>query len=353
LYNSVLSKKENGMALVDGLPSVILSNVAQLIHQKVSAKTAPLVEQFSELLYSNISTLDLEHRNDSDMYGATLSLWNSLNDHQDNTPVIKVFNPQVSKHGWKSSHTIIEVIVADMPFLVDSLRIALSRLGLSPHLMLNSPINIIRDKKKQITQLSPAADKSLKSTSVETVFFIEVDRQTDQKALDEITEELHSVVNDIAITVDDWQAMRTRLGELILETTDAKLPCSINDHDDALEFLKWMLADNFTLLGYRSYDVKTLKGDMALSANVESSLGLMKRSDGTVERRISKLSSSARELALGVNPLILTKTNSRSRVHRPAHLDYIGVNVLMPKVMLLVKNVLLAYLALRITPTAL
>jgi glutamate dehydrogenase len=313
------------MALVDGLPSVILSNVAQLIQKKVPAKTAPLVEQFSELLYSNISTLDIEHRNDSDMYGATLSLWNSLNDHQDNTPVINVFNPQVSKHGWKSSHTIIEVIVADMPFLVDSLRIALSRLGLAPHLMLNSPLNIIRDENNQITQLAAAADKSLKSTSVEAVFFIEVDRQTDQKVLNEITEEIHSVVSDIAITVDDWQAMRNRLGELITETAEAKLPCSINDHDDALEFLKWMLSDNFTLLGYRSYDVKTLKGDMALSANVESSLGLMKRSDGTVERLISKLSSSARELALGVNPLILTKTNSRSRVHRPAHLDYIGV----------------------------
>ena len=147
------------MALVDGLPSVILSNVAQLIQQKVPAKTAPLVEQFADLLYSNISTLDLDHRNDSDMYGATLSLWNSLNDHQDKTPVIKVFNPEVSKHGWKSSHTIIEVIISDMPFLVDSLRIALNRLGLSPHLMLNSPINIIRDKKNQITQLAAAADK--------------------------------------------------------------------------------------------------------------------------------------------------------------------------------------------------
>ena len=124
------------MALVDGSPSVILNNVAQLIQQKVSADTAPLLKQFAELLYSNISSLDLSHRNDSDMYGATLSLWNSLNGHKDDTPVIKVFNPQVSKHGWKSSHTIIEVIVSDMPFLVDSLRIALNRLGLSPHLVL-------------------------------------------------------------------------------------------------------------------------------------------------------------------------------------------------------------------------
>jgi glutamate dehydrogenase len=117
------------MALVNSSPSVILKNVAQLIQKKVPKDTAPLVEQFASLLYSNISALDLADRNDSDMYGATLSLWNSLNGHQDNSPVIKVFNPQVSKHGWKSSHTIIEVIIQDMPFLVDSLRIALSRLG--------------------------------------------------------------------------------------------------------------------------------------------------------------------------------------------------------------------------------
>ncbi|MEW6984445.1 NAD-glutamate dehydrogenase [Colwelliaceae bacterium 6471] len=313
------------MALVDGLPSVILKNVAQLIQQKVPSETAPLVEQFSELLYSNISTLDLAHRNDSDMYGATLSLWNSLNGHQDLSPVIKVFNPQVSKHGWKSSHTIIEVIVRDMPFLVDSLRIALGRLGLTPHLMLNCPIKIVRDKNNQITQLSAAADKSLKSTSIETVFFIEIDRQNNQSVLDDIAKELLSVVGDISLTVNDWQPMRKRLGEVIDDLKKAKLPCSKREQDDAFEFLQWVLSDNFTLMGYRSYDVKAYKGDVALEANVKSSLGLMKNSNGTKQRFISTLSESAREIALGKNLLILTKTNSRSRVHRPAHLDYIGV----------------------------
>ncbi|GAA6204361.1 NAD-glutamate dehydrogenase [Thalassotalea sp. SU-HH00458] len=313
------------MALVDGLPSVILSNVVQLIQKKVPSETAPLVEQFSNLLYKNISTLDLAHRNDSDMYGATLSLWNSLNDHQDSTPIIKVFNPQVSKHGWKSSHTIIEVIIRDMPFLVDSIRIALSRLGVTPHLMLNSPIKLIRDKDHNITQLSAASDKKMKSTSIETVFFIEIDRQSEQEVLDNIASELHSVVSDIDITVNDWQSMQNRLSEVISETKKAKVPCSKKEQTDSLEFLEWLLDNNFTLLGYRSYDVQTLSGDMALSANVDSSLGLMKRSSGTKERLLSKLSESARELALGNNLLILTKTNSRSRVHRPAHLDYIGI----------------------------
>lgn len=313
------------MALVDGLPSVILSNVAQLIKQKVPAETAPLVEQFAELLYNNISHMDLAHRNDSDMYGATLSLWNSLNDHQDNSPVIKVFNPQVSKHGWKSSHTIIEIIISDMPFLVDSVRIALSRLGLSPHLMLNSPIKLVRDKSGNITKLAPSSDSKFKATSTETVFFIEIDRQSEQGTLDNITEELKSVMSDISITVNDWQAMTKRLQEVIASTKKSKLPCGDTEKSESLEFLHWILDNNFTLLGYRSYDVKTLKGDTALCANVDSSLGLMKQSQGTKERLLSSLSESAREIALGDNLLILTKTNSRSRVHRPAHLDYIGI----------------------------
>ncbi|WP_448564244.1 NAD-glutamate dehydrogenase [Thalassotalea ganghwensis] len=313
------------MALVDGLPSVILSNVAQLIDQKVPAKTAPLVKQFADLLYKNISTLDLAHRNESDMYGATLSLWKSLNQHRSDSPVIKVFNPMVSKHGWKSSHTIIEIIISDMPFLVDSIRIALSRLNLSPHLMLNSPIKLVRDKEQNISKLSAAADKKIKATSTETVFFIEIDRQSEQEALDNITAELQSVLSDISITVNDWEAMKKRLSEVIDETSNAKLPCGDAEKKDGLEFLQWMLNDNFTLLGYRSYDVKALEGDTALAANVSSSLGLMKQSSGTSERMLSTLSESAREIALGKNLLILTKTNSRSRVHRPAHLDYIGV----------------------------
>ncbi|XPF95317.1 NAD-glutamate dehydrogenase [Colwellia sp. RE-S-Sl-9] len=313
------------MALVNGLPSVILNNVTELIHLKVPKSIAPLVDQFSTLLYGNISTLDLNNRNDSDMYGATLSLWNSLNDHKINQPVIKVFNPQVSKHGWKSSHTVIEVVVKDMPFLVDSLRIALGRLGLTPHLMLNSPIKIVRDNNNKIIQLAATSDKKIKATSTETAFFIEIDRITEQSLLDSVVKELHSVVSDISLTVTDWQTMQTKLSEIITTVKKSKYFCSKEEHKDTLEFLDWILDNNFTFMGYRSYDIKTIKGDIALAAQNETSLGLMKQSKGSEERLLSKLSEVARDVALGNNILVLTKSNSRSRVHRPALLDYIGI----------------------------
>ena len=313
------------MALVNGSPSVILSNVAQLIQQKVNDKTAPLVEQFAHLLYGNLSSLDLDHRNESDMYGAVLSLWSSLNEHKDDAPVIHVFNPSVSRNGWKSSHTIIEVIIQDMPFLVDSIRIALNRLGVSPHLMLNAPLKIIRDKKHEVTELAPIIDNSIKASSEETVFLIEIDRQSSQDELDAIKTALLSVVEDIRLTVSDWNPMLTCLTKVIADVKKGKLPGTKADKEDTLSFLNWISENNFTLMGYRSYDVKAVKGDISLEANVESSLGLMKNSQGSKSRLVSSLSETGREVALGKNHLILTKTNSSSRVHRPAQLDYIGV----------------------------
>jgi glutamate dehydrogenase len=313
------------MALVDGLPSVILQNVAELIKQKVPKETAGLVEQFSTLLYRNISTLDLAHRNDSDMYGATLSLWNSLNGHQDTSPVIKVFNPEVSKHGWKSNHTIIEVIVTEMPFLVDSLRIALNRKGLSPHLMLTCPISIVRDKNKQISKLSAATNKTAKSASVETVFFIEIDRQTEQYMLDDLADEISSVLSEISLTVNDWQPILNKLRDVVSDIKQGKQPCSAAEKKSALDFLAWIADNNFTFMGYRSYNITKVEGDMALSPDLSTSLGLMKNIKSPKQRLLSKVGASARELALGKNLLVLTKANTRSRVHRPAHLDYIGI----------------------------
>ncbi len=313
------------MAFVNGLPSVMLSNVAALIKQKVEDETAPLVQQFTQLLYGNISSLDLEHRNESDLYGAALSLWSSLNEHKDEAPVIHVFNPSVSKNGWKSSHTIIEVIIQDMPFLVDSIRIALNRLSLSPHCMLNAPLKVIRNDKLEVISLAPIVNDDIQATSEETAFFIEIDRQSNPDDLDNIKQNLLSVVEDIRLTVEDWQPMLDRLNNIISSVEKSPMPGNVTDKAVTLDFLKWLSGGNFTFMGFRSYDVKAVKGDMALQPNITSSLGLMKNSQGAQSRLLSSLSETGREIALGKNHLILTKTNSNSRVHRPAQLDYIGI----------------------------
>jgi glutamate dehydrogenase len=308
----------------EGQASVILDNVCKLIQKKVRADNVLLVEKFAKSLYSNMSKEDLAHRNDSDLYGAALSLWNSLEKNTSDDAVIRVFNPEVAKDGWQSSHTIVEIIAKDMPFLVDSVRMAMTRENIASHLLLHSPLKIQRDKNAKISALSNLKAEQ-ESSSTKTVFFIEIDRQTDSSVIDSFKKELESVLNDVSTAVEDWQPIRKKLIAVSKELPKRNHNNNASEVAETVEFLDWLVKDNFTLMGYRQYDLSPVQGDYQLKGKIEGSLGLMKNSTEEHSRLLSELPEVARQEARSNNLLILTKTNSLSRVHRPAYIDYVGI----------------------------
>jgi glutamate dehydrogenase len=312
------------MTVATNQHSVLLDNVFKLIEKKVHKSQTDLAIKFSRILFNNISADDLDSRSDSDLYGATLSLWNEFLQFDPTKPYIRVFNPEISKHGWQSTHTIVEILVEDMPFLVDSVRMALNRVGATAHLLLHSPISLKRDDQHKFVEFVDN-NKRDKSATKETIFLIEVDRQTTRKALEALTTELMSVVNEVSLAVKDWRVMREKLEGVISDFSQGACPASGEQKEQTIKFLSWLSDHNFTLMGYRGYSAKAIEGDYRWLADNDSSLGLMKNSTSDRERVLSNIPGSAREEALSNHPLLLTKTNSRSRVHRPAYMDYIGV----------------------------
>ena len=309
--------------------SILLENVFKLIDKNIDKAYSNLVQQFAKRLYSNMSSDDLENRNDSDLYGAALSLWHQFEKFEQSSPAIRVFNPDIAKHGWHSSHTIVEIIVEDMPFLVDSIRMALNRLDITSHLLLHSPINLKRDGNNMVLEFFDNSPKHVTRENLkQTIFLIEIDRQSTAAALKSLAKELRSVVDEVSLAVNDWQPMRQALSKVTQErqkNTDNELAKS------SVSFLNWLSDHNFTLMGYRYYKVNAIKGDYRWSPDNDSSLGLMKNSKTDRERLISKMAASAQKAALSQSPFILTKTNTRSRVHRPAHMDYVGIKEFCPK----------------------
>ena len=304
--------------------SVLLENVFALIEKKVDEKQQAFVQQFGRQLFKNISNEDLVNRTDSDLYGATLSLWNVLEKFDKSNPYIRVFNPEIAKHGWNSSHTIVELIVEDMPFLVDSIRMALTRLGITAHLLLHSPIAIKRDKNGKLVEFAELSNEKSKD-SKETVFLIEVDRQTSKSDIEAITAELHSVVDEVSLAVADWMPMCKKLNAIIKGVPKAQFPGGDKTREQTNTFLSWLADHNFTLMGYRYYKVSPIEGDHRWTPDNDSSLGLMKNSISDRPRLLSNLPATAQKVALSHEPLLLTKTNTRARVHRPAYMDYVGL----------------------------
>ncbi|MGM0525459.1 MAG: NAD-glutamate dehydrogenase [Pseudomonadota bacterium] len=312
------------MSLVDGQSPVLLEKVVELIKKKVSSSQSSLVQEFAKRLYRNIASDDLSHRNDSDMYGAVLGLWHSFNEYKPgDKALIKVYNPDVPNDGWESPHTIIEIIQSDMPFMVDSVRMALQRMGITTHLLLHMPISHKRDADNQVTEMLKPGTRA--DNDVDTVFLIEIDRQTDKEEIKTIRKELISVMEEISLAVNDWKTMRERLDTVADGVAGEQYPGSKKQKQEIQKFLSWLADDNFTLVGYRSYDLKPVKGDYELKQVKNSSLGLMRNSESDKGRLISTLPEDGREISHDKRILLLTKTNSKSRVHRPAYFDYIGI----------------------------
>ncbi|EDP99680.1 NAD-glutamate dehydrogenase [Shewanella benthica] len=314
------------MALKDAMPSVLLENVVNLIHAKVPTTQAKQVEQFATCLYAHMSKDDLKSRNDSDLYGAVLSLWNAANMTVKGESHIRVFNPSQSKHGWQSTHSIIEIIQPDMPFLVDSVGMALNRIGITTHMMLHTPVSIKRTK-DAITQVIYGDDGKGKLEKV-AVFLIEIDRLSSKDDIKHIEKEISSVLGDVAASVNDWGAMSVKLDETIKDLAIRPYPGEKQELKEAIDFLNYLNNHHFTLLGYRRYDLRKVEGDLELIADTRSSLGLMNipgKPQPEAGLLLSRFSASARKEALDHSLLLLTKSSEKSRVHRPAYVDYVGV----------------------------
>jgi glutamate dehydrogenase len=93
---------------------------------------------------------------------------------------------------------------------------------------------------------------------------------------------------------------------------------------EAQALLEWMEDNHFTFLGYREYRLRRGARQDRLVPVPRSGLGVMRARGGRKPKTIV-LAGEVRAFARSLEPLIITKANSISTVHRSTYLDYVGV----------------------------
>ncbi|MBW3697006.1 NAD-glutamate dehydrogenase [Vibrio sp. T187] len=300
---------------------VLLEKVYKLIQDKLDLAHRPLVTQLAQHMFSNVSHDDLFQRNESDLYGAVVSLWHHINEKKPEDISVRVFNPTVSRQGWQSTHTIVEVVVPDSPFLVDSVKMALNRLDLSSHLMLHNPTQIQRSDSGEVVGVNSDAGV------FQSLFHIEVDRLSSKAEMTALKTELLDIFTDAGLVVNDWLLMVERLEEVTnqVEAQKSNIPVDGERFDETLAFLRWLGDHNFTFMGYKEYDLVNVDGDTELRPTEEKGLGLFAKPERVRSVKLSEFSDSARLEAKKPYVVIVTKGNKACRIHRPAYTDYIGI----------------------------
>ena len=238
--------------------------------------------------------------------------------------LIRVYNPTVQANGWSSSHTVVEMVNDDMPFLVDSVVLALSRLDIGVHLIIHPVVRLKRDQGGHFLEM--AGDDDAEKAAAESLIHIRIDRQTSPDALARIERRIRSALADVRVAVSDWSQMTRKALEIADELAESKSGLDADELAEAREFFKWLADDHFTFLGYREYLISESEQGRVLAPVDQSGLGLMRDSHRkSPSRLISDLSGDSRGISGEIHPIIITKTNGRATVHRDGYMDYISV----------------------------
>lgn len=310
------------------------------------------LRRYLQRYYLHTAPEDLADRDPVDILGAALSHYRLAQDRPQGTANVRVYSPSIDENGWSCTHTVVEVVTDDMPFLVDSVTNELSRQGRGIHAVVHPQMVVRRDVAGSLQEVlasgrdEPSAsgagtdEKLPHDAVVESWIHVEIDRETERDDLKQINSDLLRILSDVREAVEDWHKMRNAAlriaDELPAEPTD-DLP--EQEIEEARELLRWLADDHFTFLGYREYELEAAADtdgregeELSLNPVPGSGLGIL-RSDPQhaadeghpVSPSFNRLPADARAKAREHRLLVLTKANSRATVHRSSYLDYVGV----------------------------
>jgi glutamate dehydrogenase len=304
--------------------SALIDAIGELVRERVGDDRAEDVERFARQYYRWAPPEDVGERAPLDLYGAALAHIALGRRRPPGATRVRAYNPDFDQDGWQSTHTAIQVISDDMPFLVDSVGMELGRLGAGIHLLIHPVVRVVRDGDGQLAAVLEPGAASAEGEVVESYLHVEVDRRGDPAELAFLVERVEHVLQLVRAAVEDWPAMRDRMRGLIAELEQPPAGTDPDEVEEARALLSWLEDRHFTFLGFREYELLEEDGEDVLRPVPGSGWASCAR-PVPPSGAFARLPPRVRALAREPRALVLTKANARSPIHRPAYLDYVGV----------------------------
>ncbi len=279
---------------------------------------------FAGLLFENAASEDLSAFSTEALIAIARNAHEQLSHRKADTEIVSI-HPSKARPGGLTVHVVND----NMPFLFDSVMSELQKTGADIALVLHPVLSVTRDKAGALEGLKAQHKKGPQSRAIrESLIHIEIDAFADPGAVEELEENLHLMLKDVRMAVKDWKSMLLRLEETILNYKTSPPPLPAGEIDEAVAFLQWLVDQNFTFLGMRNYAFSGGPKRGSLKRSDDGGLGILRDPNVRVLRRgreLVTMTPEIREFFMAPEPLIITKANVKSRVHRTTYMDYIGV----------------------------
>jgi glutamate dehydrogenase len=209
----------------------------------------------------------------------------------------------------------------DSPFLFDSLMAEMNAAGARVHALFHPIMFVGRDAEGRRSDTGAQVKES--------VIVLVLDPMIDPARRAALEDGARNVFHQVRLAVRDWRGMREHLLESIAALKKNPPPVSPDELAESIAFLEWLSNDHFTFLGARDYSYRDEDGGQLVTVE-GSGLGVLSDEHAhAIQRgdRHGQLTPEVRAFLKLPQPLIVTKSNQRSYVHRRVHMDYIGVKL--------------------------
>jgi glutamate dehydrogenase len=231
-----------------------------------------------------------------------------------------------SPAGAQGAYSVIELIIEDMPFLIDTLSMTLTQLSLSAQMIVHPILRLWREGDGSVRSMEPEIDaaRDAQGGVRESWQYWRIDRISDQADCEHLRQRLLTALVDVRHACRDWMRMRNSVLKLCADIARHPPPLAADVIAESRALLQYMENHHFTFLGYRENRMTRGKDGPVLEPVPDTALGLLRRRlPGGRDRGV--VASNIRRALRSRELLIITKANHRSTVHRPGYLDYIGV----------------------------
>ena len=296
-----------------------LREIVDQVRAKFPPGERPLADALVRQLFDKAGAELLIEAQLPQVVGLTLAAVRFVLDRKADEPRVAVFDPDLVSDGWQVPCTVVQTLMRDRPFIVDTVRECLRQSGCTPRRFFHPLLTVERDARGTLLAVAAPGAPGQRESFVH----VEVDRVPDPEAL---ATRLTQHLSDLVLATDDYQAMRAAVAELAEGLRARPLPRPWNaDADELAAFLDWLGDKNFVFLGYREYQFAGQGAERTAVERRGSGLGILRREDRS-RLAAPRVLPEALRRRLSEPPLhIVSKTNALSPIHRRGHMDYVGV----------------------------
>ncbi|MEH6589540.1 MAG: NAD-glutamate dehydrogenase [Halioglobus sp.] len=311
----------------ESLKDNLLRQLSEQIDQGGDDAHNAWLHHLAKVFYQPFSAEDMRGRSAENLYGCLYGLLHFMQKYDVDQPKGKVFNPDLTSHGWESKSTVLIMLCRDMPFCTASVRGELNRRGIRIHTVASFNLVTRRDDQGQLMAiLNGEPDSGANGESRESLLYFEIGRHSNPDDFVELRNSLNDILKEVALVVDDFHAMRERVTDCVSGIRESAF-VQADYRQEAVDFLQWLERYHITYLGYEYLVVDRSGNDVSVSVDESKSLGLLRNGHTAGVRDLTADLGQHSQEDFYLRQLSFSKSRIRSRVHRQAYPDYIEIKV--------------------------